>query len=393
MIDLINEVSEAFISSYKAKPTFLSRAPGRANLIGEHTDYNSGFVLPLAIDREIVIAASERKDKKVVLFSIDFNKKIEFELADIKKDSEHLWSNYFRGVAYYFSQREHPLKGMNVAIKGNIPIGAGLSSSAAFEVATAFLLKNVNLIDITAIELITLCQQAENEFVGVKCGIMDQFTSCLAQQGKALLLDCNDLSYKYIDIPEDITIALCDTGVKRELANSEYNRRRAECEEAVAKLKQHLPYINSLRDVTLKDLEKYSTKLDPVLLKRSRHVISENNRVQDAVQHLNKKDLTALGHLMNASHKSLKEDYQVSCLELDTLVEIAQDCAYVYGSRMMGAGFGGCTISIVKAKGAEIFKEEIDKNYTKIIGHSAKVYLLSSADGAAFKRNHQPSSL
>jgi galactokinase len=282
---------------------------------------------------------------------------------------------------------------MNVAIKGNIPIGAGLSSSAAFEVATAFLLKNVNLIDITAIELITLCQQAENEFVGVKCGIMDQFTSCLAQQGKALLLDCNDLSYKYIDIPEDITIALCDTGVKRELANSEYNRRRAECEEAVAKLKQHLPYINSLRDVTLKDLEKYSTKLDPVLLKRSRHVISENNRVQDAVQHLYKKDLTALGHLMNASHKSLKEDYQVSCLELDTLVEIAQDCAYVYGSRMMGAGFGGCTISIVKAKEAEIFKEEIDKNYTKIIGHSAKVYLLSSADGAAFKRNHQPSSL
>jgi len=387
LTDLVEEVISTFINIYNTKPIAFSRAPGRANLIGEHTDYNLGFVLPLAINREIVLVANERDDEIISLYSIDFGEKIEFKPSSISYNSQYSWSNYFQGVVYFFRQKGFSLKGMNVAIKGNIPIGSGLSSSAAFEIATAFLLKKMNNIDIANIEVIKLCQKAENEFVGVKCGIMDQFTSCLAQRGKAILLDCKDLNYEYINIPEGITIALCDTEIKRELADSEYNRRRAECDKAILQLKIYLKHINSLRDVTMQDLEKYGSKLDSLLLKRSRHVISENYRVTEAVNCLNKNDLNKLGQLMYTSHKSLKDDYQVSCPELDTMVEIAQDCPYVYGARMMGAGFGGCTISLVKEKGSDIFKEEIIKNYTKIIGHPAKVYLLSSTDGAAFKEN------
>jgi galactokinase len=385
--DLIEEVISTFISIYNTKPTVSSRAPGRANLIGEHTDYNLGFVLPLAINREIVLVAHERDDEIISLYSIDFGEKIEFNPSSTSYNSQYSWSNYFQGVVYFFRQKGYSLKGMNVAIKGNIPIGSGLSSSAAFEIAAAFLLKKMNNIDIANIEVINLCQKAENEFVGVKCGIMDQFTSCMAQRGKAILLDCKDLSYEYINIPEGITIALCDTGVKRELANSEYNRRRAECDKAVLQLKSYLKHINSLRDVTMQDLEKYGSKLDSLLLKRSRHVISENYRVMEAVNCLNNNDLNKLGQLMYASHKSLKDDYQVSCPELDTMVEIAQDCPYVYGARMMGAGFGGCTISLVNEKDSDLFKEKIIKNYTKITAHLPKVYLLSSNDGAAFKKN------
>jgi galactokinase len=387
LTDLIEEVISTFINIYNTKPIAFSRAPGRANLIGEHTDYNLGFVLPLAINREIVLVAHERDDKIISLYSIDFGEKFEFNPSSTSYNSQYFWSNYFQGVVYFFRQKGYFLKGMNVAIKGNIPIGSGLSSSAAFEIATAFLLKKMNNIDITNIEVINLCQKAENEFVGVKCGIMDQFTSCLAQKGKAILLDCKDLNYEYINIPEGITIAICDTGIKRELADSEYNRRRAECDKAVLQLKGCLKHITSLRDVTMQDLEKYSSKLDSLLLKRSKHVISENYRVTEAVRCLNNNDLNKLGQLMYASHKSLKDDYQVSCPELDTMVEIAQDCPYVYGARMMGAGFGGCTISLVKEKGSDIFKEEIVKNYTKIIGHPPKVYLLSSTDGASFKKN------
>lgn len=384
MSKLINEAKTQFKGIYHCEPMVFSRAPGRANLIGEHTDYNSGYVFPLAINRDIIMAAAERDDEKASLYSLDFGEQVEFKLTSISYDSRCPWSNYFRGVALYFMQKGYPLKGMNVAIKGDIPIGAGLSSSAAFEIATAFLLKKINHINIADIELITLCQQAENEFVGVKCGIMDQFTSCLAQKGKAILLDCKDLSYKYIPIPENITIAICDTGVKRELANSEYNRRRSECEEAVAALKQALPDISSLRDVSMEELEHNRSLLNPLLLKRSRHVISENSRVLKAVEALSKNDLLHMGQLMYESHRSLKEDYEVSCPELDTLVEIAQECEYTLGARLMGAGFGGCTINLVKPEGADIFKKEVEKHYRKIIGTPPKVYLLSTSHGAAF---------
>jgi len=384
LAELIKEVTTKFKNLYHSEPAAVSRAPGRANLIGEHTDYNSGFVFPLAINREIVIAAAERNDKKVSLYSLDFTEQAEFNLPSISYDSHYLWSNYFRGVAFYFLQKGYPLKGMDVAIKGNIPVGAGLSSSAAFEVATAFLLKKINHIEIADIELIKLCQQAENEFVGVKCGIMDQFASCLAQKGKAILLDCRDLSYKYINIPENITIAICDTGVKRELANSEYNRRRNECEEAVSALKQALPNISSLREVSMAELEQNESLLNPIALKRSRHVISENNRVLQAVESLKKKDLQYMGQLMYESHRSLREDYEVSCAELDALVEIAQKCKFTLGARMMGAGFGGCTINLVKSEGADIFKKEVEQHYRTILGYAPKIYILSTTNGAAF---------
>ncbi|RKX99340.1 galactokinase, partial [Candidatus Poribacteria bacterium] len=321
----MRELIDRFADAFGSKPRIISRAPGRVNLIGEHTDYNDGFVLPIAIDRSVKVAASPRDDSKVVIKSLDFDETVEFDLEAIERDEEHPWSNYPRGVAHVLIEAGHRLVGMNAVVTGDVPIGAGLSSSAAIELAFAMAFAALSSIDIPRKELALLCQKAENGFVGVSCGIMDQFISAMGRKGCAMFLDCRSLEFELV--PLDLTdhvFVVCDTKVKRELSGSEYNKRRAECEKGVELLKRHLPGIKALRDVTPEDFDRYSNELPETIRKRCRHVILENERVVRAVEALKSGDLKEFGELMNESHESLRVDYEVSCEELDLMVGIAR---------------------------------------------------------------------
>lgn len=367
----IQNFENEFAKIFDAPPQQVTRAPGRVNLIGEHTDYNHGFVLPMAIDRAVWIAARKRKDRHVQLVALDFGgEQSEFSLDDIQPDPLHGWSNYVRGVAQMLGPN---LVGADLLIYGNVPIGSGLSSSAALEVCAAVTFKRLGGLKIDNLELAQLCQRAENEFVGVHSGIMDQFVSLLAREGHALLIDCRDLSYELVPLPHGAAIIVCDTKKRRGLVDSEYNQRRKECGEAA-----QLLGVKSLRDASLNETK----KLSGVLERRARHVVSENDRVKRVVKACQQNDLATLGRLMNESHASLRDDYTVSCLELDAMVEIAHKQAGCYGARLTGAGFGGCTVNLVEGRAVPRFVENVAAEYSVRVGIAPEIFVCRASDGA-----------
>lgn len=359
-------LQEAFRAMFGAVPR-IYRAPGRVNLIGEHTDYNGGFVMPAAIEFAAWAAVSNRADRKLVVHSENFGETCQFPLPDgrgsVPKPSGH-WSDYVRGVAVMLEREGAALKGANLLIRSQVPMGAGLSSSAALEVAVSWALAP-NGMDGT--QRTKLCQRAENEFVGVRCGIMDQFVACHARAGNALLLDCRGLEYHYAPLPSGVKMVIANSMVRHSLAEGEYNRRREECAEAAAY------FGRGLRDVNLDELNRAS--LPDVLLRRARHVVTENARVLEACGALDRCDLSEFGRLMYESHRSLRDDFEVSCAELDALVEIARGVEGVYGSRMTGGGFGGCTISLVAADRVDALRAAIQSGYPK-----AEVYVSDAAE-------------
>jgi galactokinase len=357
------------------------RVPARVNLIGEHTDYNDGFVMPAAIDLYTYAAIKPREDRRLVIHSDTFAEGVEVDLDESNPLARGHWSDYVRGVAVTLEREGHRLRGADLAIRSDVPIGAGLSSSAAVEVATACALLENSGIEIDRVELARLCQRAENEFVGMRCGIMDQFIACLGRAVHALMLDCRSLEYRSLPLPGDIRLVICNTMVKHELASSEYNTRRAECEAGVRHFAKETPNVRALRDVTLEDLERRDAVLPEVIYKRCRHVITENLRVIEAASALESGDLPAFGKLMAASHRSLRDDYEVSCLELDTMVELASQVQGVYGARMTGGGFGGCTINLVQSDHVAEFKRTVALGYEQATGFAPAIFVCSSADG------------
>ncbi|MEJ6951426.1 galactokinase [Natronospora cellulosivora (SeqCode)] len=361
----------------------LFAAPGRVNLIGEHTDYNDGFVLPMAIDKKMQMIVQLRDDQLVQAYSLDYNQKIVFSLVDLEFEKDKMWANYIKGVIDQLQQDKVQLNGFNLIFTGDIPQGSGLSSSAALEVATAYALSALHGLDIKGVEMALLCQRAENNFVGVNCGIMDQYISRLGKKDHALMIDCRTNEYELIPfISKNYKIVIVNSKVERGLVDSEYNQRRAECEKAVEFFSKKLDHkIRALRDVSLDEFNKYSDQLEEVVRKRARHVISENNRVLTAVAALKNNDFSSFGKLMNDSHISLRDDYQVSCQELDLLVELALEQKGVLGSRMTGAGFGGCTVSLLEKKEVDDFIIKISQRYRGETGIEPDIYISSPADG------------
>ncbi|HGJ63856.1 TPA: galactokinase [bacterium] len=383
MNERVDNLIEIYKNKFSGNPDIIVRAPGRVNLIGEHTDYNDGFVFPVAIDRDIMIALKKRDDQMVRLYSMDLDASNEFSLDNIQFDSVNTWSNYLRGVAHFLIEDGYNLTGMDAVITGNIPIGAGLSSSAAMEVATAMAFENICEWEIEPPQMALLCQKAENKFVGVNCGIMDQFISRMGKKDNALLLDCRTLSYELVPLNLDtVKIVVCNTGKKRGLVDSEYNARRSECEKGVKILEKFLPGIEALRDIDINDLIKYKSHIPEITEKRCRYVIKENDRVIESVEALAENDLIKFGELMNQSHIGLRDEYEVSCPELDTMVDIAWSIDGVIGSRMTGAGFGGCTVSLVVEDSLEDFINIINEEYPKRTGLQHEIYVCSVEDGA-----------
>lgn len=363
-------------------PARVFRAPGRVNLIGEHTDYNEGFVLPAAIDFSTRAELQPLKERKLEIYSEEFDEYVELNLdAEFPQPTGH-WSDYVIGVAVVLEKAGHRLKGARIRIRSEIPLGAGLSSSAAIEVVTAYALVKHSRLNIDRVELAKLCQQSENEFVGARVGIMDQFVSLNGRVNSALLLDCRSLDFKLFELPESIRLVICNTMVKHELAASEYNVRRAECEEGVRKLSELLPGISALRDVSAVQLEEHHEALPEVIYRRCRHVITENARVLAAAGALEALNLPSFGLLMNESHRSLRDDYEVSCRELDLMVSLAHDITGVYGARMTGGGFGGCTINLVDSDKIQNFKTVIADGYYKATRLIPEIYVTSAANGA-----------
>ena len=377
----MSDITRAYSLQFGATPDILVSAPGRVNLIGEHTDYNDGFVLPMAIDKRIAIGGSRREDLQVRVSSLNFETSEEFALDSLI--NENSWSDYLKGVCDELMKAGYTLKGFDAVIGGNVPRGAGLSSSAAIEVATAFFLAQLNSIEMPPEQMAKLCQRAENKFVGVNCGIMDQFISRLGTQDHALFVDCRDLSYQQIPFQlEGYTVVICNSNVKRKLVDSAYNERRAQCEEGVRLLQTRIPGITALRDVTSSQLREHAALLPPLVYQRCRHVITENERVMEAVKVLQAGDLERFGQLLNQSHESLRDDYEVSCREVDILVEIAREIDGTLGSRMTGAGFGGCTVSLVSTSALEQFRSTLLTGYAERTGIQADIYTSTAQDGA-----------
>ncbi len=361
-----------------------AQAPGRVNLIGEHTDYNDGFVLPIAIDREIKMAAQARNDQKVKVYSLDFKTEESFKVNQISYKQESNWINYIQGVVKMILDEGYDLTGMNLILTGNIPRGAGLSSSAALEVATAVILELVNGFKLDRVKLAKLCQQAENDFVGVNCGIMDQFISALGKKDNALFIDCRSNDYQLV--PMDIAetkIVISNTNVEHSLVDSAYNQRLNECQTAIEKFQQFLEKdLTALRDVTISEFKEHKSKLSDLIRKRARHVIYENKRVKKTVSALKAGRLKEVGELMKQSHQSLSNLYDVSCKELDIMVDLALGIDGVLGSRMTGAGFGGCTVSLVKSNAVEEFKRKVSQGYFKQTGIETDIYVCNIEAGA-----------
>ena len=382
----INELGQIFNKYFNdtglKKGTFA--APGRVNLIGEHTDYNDGFVLPMAIDKEIVMTAQLRDDKEVRAYSLDYDSEVVFSLVDLEFDEDNMWANYLKGVMDEIQKMDFYLPGMNILFTGNVPKGSGLSSSAALEVVTAYTIASLNQLKIHPVEMALLCQRAENDFVGVNCGIMDQFISRLGKEGNALMIDCRSNEYELVPfISEDYRVVICNSKVERGLVDSEYNKRREECEKASSFFAEKLNHrVEALRDVTPEELEKFSGKLEDITLRRARHIVTENNRVLIAVSALKNDDLKTFGKLMTESHVSLRDDYEVSCDELDTLVELALEQEGVLGARMTGAGFGGCTVNLVHKDNVAGFISKIKAGYQEKTERDTEIYVSVPAAGA-----------
>ena len=375
-------LQKTFTELYGREPR-LFRAPGRVNLIGEHTDYNDGFVLPMAIDRETVVAAAPRQDRLVRAFSLNLNEAVAFDLDHPGTPRRGLWLDYLEGVAQALEQTGVRLQGADLMIFSDVPAGAGLSSSAALEVSVGLTLACISGRDIDGVTLALAGQRAEHEYVGTKCGIMDQFVAALGQAGHALLIDCRTLIAT--PVPLDTThvaVVICDTKIKHDLSDSEYNVRRAECERGVEILQEVLPGIRALRDVTVEDFNLRQERLPEPIRRRCRHVVTENERTLAAVEALRRGCLEELGRLMGQSHRSLRDDYEVSCAELDLLVEIAGNFTDCLGARMTGGGFGGSTVNLVRRDALSKFQETVFREYPRVTNISPEIYVSDAGDGA-----------
>jgi galactokinase len=375
------EIAAKFTARFGKKPG-IYRAPGRVNLIGEHTDYNDGYVLPAAVDLSCWVGVAPRDDRQLVIYAENYSEQIEVHLDALAAWEKKPSAAYPAGVAWSLEQAGHRLRGCDLYIAGDVPMGSGLSSSASIEVATALALLEVAGIQLDRKKVALLCQRAENEFVGARCGIMDQFISCHGKAGHALLLDCRSLHARAIPLPADVALVVCNTMVKHNLAANEYNKRRAECEEGVGLLKAVLPAIIALRDVTSAQLEEHRQLLPRKIYQRCRHVVTENERVLHAADAFQKGDLPTVARLMADSHASLRDDYEVSCRELDLMVEIAASQRGVLGARMTGGGFGGCTVNLVKHADVEAFVAAIRREYQERTGLKPDIYSLEAAEGA-----------
>ncbi|HKJ47413.1 MAG TPA: galactokinase [Balneolales bacterium] len=377
-------IQDYFLKEFKTDPLFI-KSPGRVNLIGEHTDYNNGFVLPAAIDKYILLGLAPNNTDTCRLYAANLDEYFEFIVnANTIAKSEQGWPNYIMGVVDQLLKNDIGLQGFDCVFGGNIPIGAGMSSSAAIEGGLIYGLSEVFNLNIDNLTKVKLAQKAENDFVGVQCGIMDQFINIFGKENHALKLDCRSLDYEYFPFDNhDFRIVLCDSNVKHDLATSEYNVRRQQCEEGVKILHSHYPDVNSLRDVDLEMIESHKTEFNPVILKRCEYVVEENQRVNDACQDLINGDFISFGQRMFDSHDGLKNKYEVSCNELDILVDIAKEIEGVYGSRMMGGGFGGCTINIVQKDKVEDFAQKIQKSYTEQTGNNIKIYRTKIENGVS----------
>ncbi|HEY6338960.1 MAG TPA: galactokinase [Candidatus Sulfotelmatobacter sp.] len=376
-----NRLAARFREMFGTDP-HIFRAPGRVNLIGEHTDYNDGFVMPAAIGFYSWIAAGRREDRLLEAYSDRFDEKIVLSLDALEGPPRQHWSDFVRGVAATFEGAGHRLSGANLLIHGEVPLGAGLSSSASLEVAIALALMATQEIAVPRLEMAKLSQTAEHEYVGTRCGIMDQFIATFGASGNALLIDCRSLEYRLLPVPANLRLVVCNSMVKHEHASGEYNRRRDDCEIGVKLLAQRLPGIHALRDVDLANLEKHRDALPETIYRRCRHVVSENQRVLDAAKALESCDMDKFGGLMYASHASLRDDYEVSCRELDVLVELAAASPGVYGARMTGGGFGGCTVNLVQSDAAAGFEAHIAATYRQATGITPDIYVCEAAEGA-----------
>lgn len=373
----------AFRELYHTEPR-LFRAPGRVNLIGEHTDYNEGFVLPVAIERETIVAAAARSDRRIRVYSAEKKESVEFDLDRAGPKQRGVWQDYVEGVAQALLANGAQLCGADLALASDVPDGAGLSSSAALEISVGFALLSLSGAAIDRVRLALAGQQAEHEYVGTKSGIMDQFISAMGEKNHALLIDCRTLLAT--TIPFDTSraeLVICNTGVKHKLASSAYNQRRSECEQAVELLRVPMPDIHALRDVSVSDFEKYKEVLPEVIRKRCRHVVTENARTLAAVEALRGNDLPRMGQLMYESHASLRDDYEVSCAELDVLVEAAKSVDGVVGARMTGGGFGGCTVNLVWRERLAEFRNQVARSYNEAFGRVPDIYVSEASDGAS----------
>ncbi|MFL7869352.1 MAG: galactokinase [Anaerolineales bacterium] len=369
-------VVQSFQNVYEDEPVFLVRAPGRVNLIGEHTDYNDGFVLPMAIDRAIWIAIRPRDDRQVKVRSLDYKKSVEFPLGDLRKADG--WVEYIKGVAHELQAEGFGLGGWEGVLGGDVPKGAGLSSSAALELATARAFAAVSDFAWKPAQMARIGQKAENRWVGVNCGIMDQMVSAAAQAGHALFLDCRSLEYEQVPLPQGVAVVVMDTSTRRGLVGSAYNERRAQCEAAAGFFG-----VPALRDVSLEEFKEKSSELENTVMRRARHVITENQRVLEAVAAMRAGDVHKLGNLFNESHTSMRDDFEITNEALNQIVEAAQAHPACLGARMTGGGFGGCAVALVDEKQVEAFTSAVMEAYHQRSGLNAQFYVCQPSQGAS----------
>lgn len=381
--ELYTKVVQAFEARFLHAPEIIVRAPGRVNLIGEHTDYNDGFVLPVAVDRAVWVAAAGQPQREAVIRALDVRNDEAIIPLNATPTTLGGWIDYPAGIAWVFMQEGRRPFGLQAVFSSTVPVGAGMSSSAAVEIAFAYTWQRLSGFNYARHELALLAQKAENQYVGVNCGIMDQMISACGRAGHAMLLDTRTLERSYYPLPEGLALVVADSLVRRSLAASEYNIRRAQCEEAVKRLSAVRPGLKALRDVTLADLDRHATLLPPVVLKRARHVVSENARVHAFTQALLRGALEEAGQLLRESHRSLREDYEVSAPELDTLVDAANAVPGCYGARLTGAGFGGCTIALVAEAAVPDVQAHITAAYEAAYGKTPVVYVVHPDDGVS----------
>lgn len=375
------ELRSIHVSRFNAEPDIFV-APGRVNLIGEHTDYAEGFVMPAAIDFATLAAISPRSDGNIAIYSENFKEERTFDAAALPAAASDDWSDYPLGVIAILAGEGHKMPGFSLSLYGDVPLGSGLSSSAAIEVATAFAVTGLLNAHYPGPQLARLCQRAENEFVGANCGIMDQFISANGEENHALLLDCRDLSFRLAPIPENVALVIANTMVKHSVAGGEYTTRRAEVEEAASVIARHRPEVRFLRDATVEDLQKWGSEMSPNALKRARHVITENTRTVAAADALIHHNLKELGRLMAEAHKSYSKDFEASCAEADTMVALANKLPGLIGARLTGGGFGGCTINLVEQKEAHRFAEALAASYANATGITPQIHICHASSGA-----------
>jgi len=375
------DVAQEFGSRFGRLPK-VSRAPGRVNLIGEHTDYNDGFVMPAALDFATLTAASPRPDRRLTVYSMIMDEVRAFDLDAPAESGRHDWSDYVFGVAVMLEKSGRRLTGADCVVWTDVPLGSGLSSSAALEVSVAHALLTAAGLPFEPVAVAKICQRAENDYVGMRCGIMDQYVSACGVAGNALLIDCRSLKSRNVPIAPNLRLLIANSNVRHQHAGGEYNARREACEEGVRLLSPYLGPIAALRDATPADLERHRRILPELIYRRCRHIVTENARVLEAGRALKEGDFAACGKAMNASHASMRDDFQITCPEIDFLVGLAQGEPGVYGSRMTGGGFGGCTVSLVEASAVKRVSQHIIEGYRAGAGREAEVYVCSPSDGA-----------